>query len=78
MNARTHPTVDWPALLNDLRRRGLRTGTIAEFAYLSTGNIRDYRLGVKCPNHAHGERIIAFWMSSTMQTREQLPMRDMV
>lgn len=70
--------VDWQALLNDLRRRGLRTGTIAEQVGLSSGNLREYRLGLKCPMHANGERLIEFYLASTMQTRDRIPMREAV
>lgn len=74
----TTPSVDWTALLNELRRLRIRTGMIGEFTGLSTGNIREYRLGNKSPLHANGERIIYFWMQATHKGREQLPMRERI
>lgn len=70
--------VDWPEMLNELRRLQIRTGMIGEFTGLSTGNIREYRLGLKSPMHANGERIIAFWIQATRKERAQLPMIERV
>lgn len=70
--------VDWPEMLNELRRLQIRTGMIGEFTGLSTGNIREYRLGLKAPLHSNGERLIAFWIQCTLKPREQLPMVERV
>ena len=69
-----HLAVDWPQVLNDLRQRRVKTGLIARYTGLSTGNIREYRLGVKSPMHANGERIIEFWIRETGKQRVQLPL----
>lgn len=70
--------VDWPQMLNELRRLEIRTGQISEFTGLSTGNIREYRLGEKSPMHFNGERIILFWMQCTGKNRALLPMVERV
>jgi orotate phosphoribosyltransferase-like protein len=65
--------VDWSELLNDLRRRGLRTRQIAENLEMSHSTLVEYGQGVKSPLHANGERLIAYWCSVTSKTREEVP-----
>jgi hypothetical protein len=78
MNAATHPTVDWPAVLNELRRMNVRTGAIAAFTGRSSGNIREYRLAIKRPMYDSGERIIVLWMQATGKGRDEVPMTQML
>lgn len=78
MSATVEIVVDWQAMLNELRHMGIRTGQISMRVGLSSGNIREYRLGIKSPMHCNGERIIEYWMRLTAKTREQLPMVERV
>jgi hypothetical protein len=70
--------VDWPVLLNELRNMGIGSGQISMRVYLSSGNIREYRAGLKSPMHANGERIIEYWMRKTGKNRSQLPMVEKI
>jgi hypothetical protein len=70
--------VDWPRLLNELRHMGIRSGQIGMRVNLSSGSVREYRLGIKAPLHSNGERIIQYWSRVTGKDRSQLPMVEKV
>lgn len=78
MSATVETVVDWSEMLNELRRMGIRTGQISMRVHLSSGNIREYRLGMKSPMHNNGEKIIEYWMRLTQKTRDQIPMVERV
>lgn len=74
MNATTNQVVDWPALLEQLRDREVRTGTISEHTGIAVSTLREYRGGLKSPLHSNGEALIRFWCKATGQVRELVPM----
>lgn len=78
MSAAIETVVNWSEMLNELRRMGIRTGQISMRVHLSSGNIREYRLGIKAPMHSNGERIIEYWIKLTGKTRADLPMMERV
>lgn len=57
---------------------GIKSGQIGMRVDLSSGSIREYRLGSKTPLHNNGERIIEYWMRITAKDRSQLPMIEKV
>lgn len=78
MSAAIEVVVDWQAVLNELRTMGIRTGQISMRVHLSSGMLREYRLGLKAPGHANGEKIIAYWMRLTDKSREQIPTKEII
>ena len=69
----THPAVDWPLLLEELRLSGLTFREIAKATDVSHVTLINYSSQATNPMHASGERLIAFWISRTAKSRADLP-----
>ena len=70
----TELVVDWPCLVDDLRRAGVSMYAAAPLVGISRSQLTAYASGIHTPTHAAGERLIAFWCGTTSRTRESLPM----
>lgn len=66
--------VDWVSLLAELRKLGFSLRAIGEQIGLSHSSLVEYAQGLKRPNHASGERVLAFYCQATGKAREQVPM----
>ena len=64
---------DWAAMLDDLRRRGLSSYTLAQALGIPRTTLFHYREQGGQPRHAEGDRIIEFWCSVTSSERTQVP-----
>lgn len=73
MNAAAKPVIDWPALIDEMRARGLTSAAIAEQCGCSATTIKEMRQGIKTPLYSTGERVVAFWCQFTGKSVEQLP-----
>lgn len=73
MNAAAKPVIDWPAVIDELRQRGLTSAAIAEQCGISATTIKEWRQGIKSPLYSTGEALVAFWCQFTGKTVEQLP-----
>lgn len=63
---------DFEAMIDDLKRRGWSTRTIATEIDVSVSSIVDYRNGAT-PQYHVGERIIAAWCGATGNDRTRVP-----
>jgi hypothetical protein len=66
--------VDWVALLDEVRRYGVRTSGVAEITRIPRQTIDAYRNGTSSPSHANGETLIKLWTGLTNKPRAVLPM----
>ena len=73
MHAAAKLAIDWPALIDELRRSGLSMTGIAEQCGVSLTAIKEWRQGIKSPLYASGEALVAFWCQVTGKSVEQLP-----
>lgn len=68
--------VDWPALLDELRKKGFTLDTIADHIGLSQQALSDYRRDVSTPLYAKGEKLVEFWLHATSKPRSEIPRRQ--
>ncbi len=73
MNAAVKPVIDWPEVIDELRRGGLTSAAIAEQCGISATTIKEWRQGIKSPLYSTGEALVAFWCQFTGRPPEQLP-----
>lgn len=73
MNAAAKPVIDWPEVIDELRRAGLTSAAIAEQCGISATTIKEWRQGIKSPLYATGEALVAFWCQYTGKAPEMLP-----
>lgn len=67
--------IDWPEIILDLRRTGMRQQEIAEHAQgVSESMIRQYLAGAS-PAHWRGEVLLKLWEAHTGKGREAAPRR---
>jgi lambda repressor-like predicted transcriptional regulator len=72
-DAEDDSVVDWAALVDGLRRHGFPLSEVSRVTGVSITSLKEYRLAIKSPLHATGERLIVYWCGVTNSTREQLP-----
>ena len=58
--------IDWPEVINDLVRRGMRTEAIAERAAIPRATLNGYRNQGAEPKHSDGERLLELWRTVCM------------
>lgn len=64
--------IDWSAILDELRRRGIGPSSVAEQIGIPKSTLLGWRDGAQ-PGHADGEKLLAFWCRVTSSARESAP-----
>lgn len=66
--------VDWPRVLEEIRREGYSLSEIAQFTRIPKTNLMGYRnLGAE-PLHATGVAILKFWAQTTAKRSDDAPL----
>ena len=67
--------VDWPRVIDDLRRAGLSLQDIVDRANLPRSTVRDWRRKGSDATHRFGERLLDLWVEATGTSRDLRPRR---
>lgn len=73
LRLQVEPRVDWFAIFSGLLRRGITLALVSQQTKVPTGTLQGWKQGAE-PKHADGERIIAFYLQVTGESREKVPM----